>query len=295
MSTNKHRSGFLALCVVSAITTFNVSAQEVAVQEPVAHKPKIAIGRFDYKGPFIFDDGTEAFVDMISTALIKTRRFEMVERSRVNEALQEMGLGEAGVVDPADCQKFGSLLKADLILFGSITQASLDDKAVSVEGLTTATRVMRLAVDMRIIDAATGEIKTAETIERTKTAAKSVQVSGAISTVNASSGLVGDVMRDVANEVVNKLVQSVYPIKITLVTEDGKVKLDAGEQMVQNNQIYDVMDADGFSGGKIRITGVFSKYSTAQISEGNVEVGSICVKSQQVGPAKRAPVQEIPW
>ncbi len=184
----------------------------LSVQAQEARMPKIAIGSFEYKGPFRFEDGTDSFVDMISTALIRTRRFELVERHHINEALREMGLGEAGVVNPEDSQRLGTLVKADLILFGSITQASLDDKAVTVEGVSAETRTMRMAVDIRIIDAKTGEIKTAETIDRAKTTAKSVHVSGGVQTTSASRGLSGDVMRDVANDIVNKLVQSVYPI-----------------------------------------------------------------------------------
>ncbi len=286
------------LVVAACVTMLLLAMTKVASaqhSDAVPRRPKIAIGSFEYKGPPEFRTRTDAFSEMVSTALMRTRRFDMVERQRVNEALKEMGLGEAGIVDPNDSQKFGTLIKADLLLFGTITQASLEERKVMVDGLNTATHTMRMAVDIRVIDAETGEVRTAETIERSKVAAKSVVVRGGAASSQSSSGLVGDVMRDVANEVVLKLVETVFPIKATLVTDDGRVRLDAGDQMVSMNGVYDVMDADGFPTGKIRITGVFPRYSTAQVIEGNVAEGSICRKSQQPETSSKPPVQDIPW
>lgn len=264
----------------------------VAQDQPV-RRPRVAIGDFEYKGVMHLKDGTSSFVDMISTALMKTRQFDMVERSRVKEALKEMGLGEAGVVDPSDCQKLGTLLKADLILFGTITQASMDSKQVAVSGLTTTRQEIRMAVDIRIIDAKTGKVKTAETVSRKKVAAKQVNVSGVVATGGSTSGIVGDVMRDVANSVVAKMVSGIYPIMITLVRSNDTVKLNYGDPMVSIGT-YKVYDADGFPVGQIKVTDVAGKVSFGKTVSGNVQVGMTCRKA--AGAAKPAvKVQEIPF
>lgn len=273
---------------------YSIVGGHAAAQEPPSRPPRIAIGNFEYKGVTHLRDGTAPFVDMISTALIKTRKFQLVERNRVNEALKEMGLGEAGVVDPADCQKLGTLLKADLIMFGTITEASLDDKAVQVAGLSTGQESMRMAVDLRVIDAKTGEIKTAETISAKKTRAKGVVVDGTVATGEASSGVVGDVMREVANSIVEKLVSGMYPVMIDMVREDGQVRLNYGEPMVLPNTVYNVYDANGFQVGQIRVTEVQPRNAIGRVLSGDVQEGMICRKAQQSGRVE-TPVQEIPW
>lgn len=277
---------------VLTILAFSINDSRAQMVE--AREPRIAIGNFEYKGVAHLRDGTAPFVDMIATALIKTRKFKLVERDRVREALNEMGLGEAGVVDPADCQRLGTLIKADLILFGTITEASLDSKVVALDGLNTTTESMRMAVDLRIIDAKTGDIKTAETISATKTRAKGVVVANAVATGEASSGVVGDVLRDVANGVVEKLVSGVYPITIDAVRDGQGVRLNYGEPVVLPDAIYDVFDADGFKTGQIRVTDVQSRYSTASVLSGNVQLGMYCRRSNHSGNTA-APVKEIPW
>jgi len=285
---------YLSVVLFGALL-FCVVPQNSFSQSQASRKPRIAIGNFEYKGVMHLEDGTWSFVDMISTALIKTRRFKLVERNRVNEALNEMGLGEAGVVDPADCQKLGTLLKADLILFGTITQASLDEKAVSISGLNTVRQDVRMSVDLRIVDAKTGEIKSAETISKKKTGSKSVHIAGSVSTGGSSSGIVGDVMRDIANGVVEKLVTGIYPISIEFVRDDGSVKLNYGESLVELNTVYKVYDADGFVAGKIRVTDVQSRNSLGKIISGSVEIGMTCKKASGAAAAPAAKVQEIPW
>ena len=287
-----HKMNWSGLGLLFFLFGTTISSTAVA-QDEAARQPRIAIGNFDYKGVWPLGDGTSAFVDMISTSFIKTRQFQLVERDRVNEALREMGLGEAGVVDPADCQKLGTLLKADLILFGTITQASLDKKDVAIAGLNTVREDMRMAVDVRVIDAKTGEIKTAETISRSKTASKDVRVAGAITTGEGSSGIVGDVMRDVANSIVEKLVSNIYPITVVTVRE-GQVQLSYGEPMVTAGATYGVYDGEGFPVGKVQVTEVQNRSALGTILSGTVAEGMICRKETETTSPK-VQTKEIPW
>jgi curli biogenesis system outer membrane secretion channel CsgG len=281
---------------VVLVITLIMGQLPLGAQTVPARPPRMAIGGFEYKGVYHLKDGTGPFVDMLTTAFVKTRKFSLVERARVNEALNEMGLGEAGVVDPENCQKLGSMLKADLILFGSITQASLDEKQVVVGGLTTARQDMRMTVDLRVIDAKTGEIKTAETITQSKLAAKTVNVGGTVHTGSDHSGIVGDLMRDVANEIVRKLVSNIYPIAVTMVREDGSLKVSYGEPMLKVGSVYNVFDADGFKTGKILISDVQSKESFGKVISGTVRVGMTCkLEAENTAQQAREQVQEIPW
>jgi curli biogenesis system outer membrane secretion channel CsgG len=280
--------------VVFLVATLCQPILMLQAQVAPSRPPRVAIGSFEYKGSLALQGKTDALVDMITTALVKTRKFKMVERARVDEALKEMGLGEAGVVDPNDSQKLGTLVKADLLLFGTITQASMDSREVAVAGLKTVREEMRLTLDMRIIDAKTGEIKTAEAITMTKSAAKATAVAGAVLTGSATSGIVGDMLRDVANETVRKLVANIYPVTISMVKEN-QVKLDVGEPMLEEGMLYDVVDRDGFKVGQVRVTEVRDKMSLGEIVSGEVAEGLTCRKAKSQAASVPVPPAKIPW
>ena len=42
-------------------------------------------------------EDTRAFVDMLTTALVKTKKFDVIERERMSEVLKEQGLSLEGI------------------------------------------------------------------------------------------------------------------------------------------------------------------------------------------------------
>ena len=282
------------LCLNISISMLG-SNQLAEAQE--SREPRIAIGEFEYRGVAHLRDGTRALPDMITTALMQTRRFELVERQRVNEALREMGLGEAGITEGGTAQRLGTLVGADFILLGTITQASLDERDVATAGIRTSVQEMRMGVDIRIIDAKTGQIRTAETVSQSRTRSENVQVQGSVATGGRSTGIVGDVMRDVANEVIRRLVSGIYPIKIDHATgmqPGDQVRLDYGNPVVQQDMIYNVYNEDGFSIGRIQVTEVRARDSIGKIVSGLAGPGMILREAGPVAEQQSAP-REIPW
>ena len=92
------------------ISNFTVFAQSDDDRDKGAFEDRIKIGfsKFDNKASAVqktyggynsikFD--LDAFTTMITTALVKTRRFEVVERQDLDKLLDEQGITQAGIIN----------------------------------------------------------------------------------------------------------------------------------------------------------------------------------------------------
>ncbi|NPU83801.1 MAG: tetratricopeptide repeat protein [Syntrophaceae bacterium] len=69
----------------------------------------------------------KALAAMIITDLSKAKGIQVVERIRMQKLLDEMKLGQSGIVDPATSPRIGRLLGAGKIVSGSMLGAGADD------------------------------------------------------------------------------------------------------------------------------------------------------------------------
>ncbi|MBI5573615.1 MAG: hypothetical protein HY919_03570 [Elusimicrobia bacterium] len=67
-----------------------------------------------------YDYLERAFTDMLISDLADTKDIELVERSKVEKLLDEIHLGETGLIDENTIQKAGKALQADYLIFGYI-------------------------------------------------------------------------------------------------------------------------------------------------------------------------------
>ncbi len=87
---------------------------------------------------------SHGFEGLLLPAILKHRRFSLVERSRLKEVLEELKLSESGLVDEDTALKVGKLLAAGGTLLGSVLE-----RADSVE------------IYARLVDTETAEVLTA--------------------------------------------------------------------------------------------------------------------------------------
>jgi len=133
-----------------------------------ADRVSVAIYEFRSSLPNV---SAKAATDMFTTALVRTGRFAVVERSRLNDGvvkekqLQQNGLAEGS----SDTVK---LRGARYIFEGTVSEAnSSEDQrstGIGIGGmqLTTGSNRDSLAIDVRIVDANTGEVLDALTVKQ---------------------------------------------------------------------------------------------------------------------------------
>ncbi|MFA6092647.1 MAG: CsgG/HfaB family protein [Elusimicrobiota bacterium] len=115
--------------------------------------------------PFAFTAAQKEFAphasglaDGLAGALVRTGRLRLVERARVDAALQELQLQQSGITDSAAAAKVGKQLNAGAVVLGSVTSISVREEGRSVKIAEKTTRYVDVEVEARIVDVETGEL-----------------------------------------------------------------------------------------------------------------------------------------
>jgi len=103
--------------------------------------------------------------DMLTIALIKTNRFVVLERAVMKDVVAEQDFGASGRVNAETAPKEGKIIGAQAMITGDITEFSYNQSSVGGSvpmlhgfGAKKDKVTALVAVDIRVIDAATGEV-----------------------------------------------------------------------------------------------------------------------------------------
>jgi curli biogenesis system outer membrane secretion channel CsgG len=151
-------AGSSATVVKPAAGPSIAAAQAAPAQGP---QRRIAVSGFDARaGGGAVGRGMS---DMLVAALFDSGRFIVLERERLDEVTAEQDLGNSGRFRQDTVAPRGELEGAELLVRGAITVFEPDCKGASV--LIASTRQACVTLNLRIIDAATGRIVNATTVE----------------------------------------------------------------------------------------------------------------------------------
>ncbi|MCK5565375.1 MAG: hypothetical protein KAJ07_09030 [Planctomycetes bacterium] len=240
-------------------------------------------------------ESTQAFIDMLTTAIAKTSKFDLVERKRMAEILKEQAMGDSGVIDEESAQTMGKIKGVDYIILGAITEYGLEAKSTGFGNFAVGKATANIAVDVRIVSAKTGSIVIADTVRESKKAASSIKAEG-FSQDEANGKILSDVMRQSANSIANLIVETIYPIKVVAITKSGIIMLNYGKGFLEKGQHLEVFSqGEGFVDpdtgemlgneeelvGEIVISDTQAKFSKATLvtKTADFEKGMICRKS----------------
>lgn len=282
----------------------------------VADKVTIAIGDIEYRAKDSSEnkrysaygrgsrEDTRAFVDMLTTALVKTRKFDVIERDRMAEILKEQGLSLEGIANGGYEGQGFNLKGVDYIITGAITEYGETAKVTKIAGFSKGSRIASMAVDVRVLDVASGAVGFADTVRAEAKGSNALSVKGfATGGDNSSGALLGQVMRATATNVTNLIVSTIYPIKVVAVTSKGDVMLNYGNGFLKKGDNLDIFSqgesfVDPDTGeelgseeelvAKVEIFSAQSKFSKASIIDGfgsgNITKGMV---ARVVKPTKK--------
>jgi len=110
------------------------------------------------------DFGT-GLTEMLTTALINTNRFVVLERKAMADIQAEQTLGASAAVDPASAAKAGRLLGAQVLIRGAVTEYSYKKSSLGGNGvfgktlgISHAEAEAFVALDVRMYDTVTGQV-----------------------------------------------------------------------------------------------------------------------------------------
>ncbi|MEW6416814.1 MAG: CsgG/HfaB family protein [Nitrospirota bacterium] len=144
------------------------SAQPIGPVYPPYYGPKkrVAVTRFENKVTGVYGNWKlgEGFAEMLTTELMKTGRFIVVERQVLQDVIGEQELGQTGLVKQESAAKVGELLGAQIILRGVVSEFDMAESGggggIGIAGfrLGVKTSSAHVAVDIRLIDTTTGQV-----------------------------------------------------------------------------------------------------------------------------------------
>jgi curli biogenesis system outer membrane secretion channel CsgG len=261
------------------------------------NKATIAVAPFtfhrDYRAAPEAQLETAALTNKLVTALVQSRKFDVVERERIDTLLDEMQLTESGLTDPSRAVEAGRMLGADFFVMGEISvfTATTSVKQVPMTERWIRTREMLLVVDMRIVDTRTSKIVAAERGESRQTSKQ--RIKGRPSTnVPTTPEEVDVVERDLCQKLVLKVIDAVYPIKVIGVNASGVVSINRGQgggvavgdvldvftegEAMVDPDTGEVLGSEETKVGRIRVDQVLAKFSKCSQLAGTAARGNIC-------------------
>ncbi len=101
---------------------------------------------------------THGLPDLISDALVNSKRFDVYEREKLSSIMREQGLQSSGFADPQTVVALGKLAGIHYILTGSIIDYGREVRDFTGFGVQTRTTFYRLKAGIKIIDVKTGKV-----------------------------------------------------------------------------------------------------------------------------------------
>lgn len=98
---------------------------------------EVILGRNQQVAKYVQED--------VTTALVNSGQFNVVERLKLQSVLDEFKLAQAGLIDPAGAKRIGKLLGADIILTGTLA-ATGDEWNVNLRLINTETGLITAAL-----------------------------------------------------------------------------------------------------------------------------------------------------
>jgi len=234
-----------AVLVVVMISTALSSVAVAKDDGPKGLKKMIAVVEFEDKSDrsrwhWTGPNPGSGMSDMLTTALVQSGEFSVMEREQLDHVLAEQNFGQSGRVTEQTAPQLGKLLGVAAIVYGAVTEFGYmeSDTGGGIPGLgrggfskTTA----RVAIDVRIIDTTTGQILLAHTADADRT-----QMGLKLSTQDFSFGhdgkfdetLVGKATREAIDALVEEISETLEDVPWTgrVVKASGdKIYLNAGQ------------------------------------------------------------------
>ncbi|MCU0606564.1 MAG: CsgG/HfaB family protein [Candidatus Edwardsbacteria bacterium] len=232
------------LVLATMVLAFAANAQE----KTGGLKKRLAVMDFEDKtghGGWHIGSG---MADMLTTALVKSGKFMVIERQQLEKVMKEQALGQSGAVTAQSAAQVGKLLGVELMVMGSVNEfgekeskvgggvgGRLSGKLGGFNRVGVESKTARVGTDIRLVNTTTGEIVAAEGVAEEETK-KGLDVGHDEFSFSNDAGwdqtLSGKATRKVVNKVVELVTASMAKVpwtgKIIAVNADKTVMIKPG-------------------------------------------------------------------
>jgi curli biogenesis system outer membrane secretion channel CsgG len=224
------------------------------------------------------------FSQGISTNLVQSRKFTVLDREYIEENLAEKANILYGDVKTEEMARIGQELVADMILVGTIEDFGVHTKSVRmrISGKTVTTQNAFVNFGYRILDTATKQIKFADVLELKLDPSELHSAAG-----NGSQGELESAISRLASEQISiKILEAIYPIVVVSARGDYLTLGQGGNSLQKGDRLeifqYGESITDPYTGeslgreelpiGIIEITRANAKTSSAKYIDGDFDI-----------------------
>jgi curli biogenesis system outer membrane secretion channel CsgG len=262
-------------CAVAVVFFYSLASSAVAQNKPIVAVSNIESSFRDYD--------TSNIQTAIETAIVQSGKYSLMERGRLDELLAEQGKSASGLV--AGSGELGGFDGIDYLIYGSVTNVSLSAKNLLLVQQCEA----RFAIDIRVVDVQSGEIRLTKSVSESDDVATSQNNQDPCRGVTFASlsGLADDAARDI----IEAMSQALFPVKIAKVSDD-LVYLNYGEGFLRNGELLkiaslgegfldpdtgEVLGAEETLIAIVQVEDLRAKYSIANIilQNGDLNIGDV--------------------
>jgi curli biogenesis system outer membrane secretion channel CsgG len=250
--------------------------------------------------------------DSLVRILVKTNKFDVLERTKIDSVIDENHFATSSLGDPANLTQFGKLTGAQYLLVGTIRDLGVNVHREEIPYTTEVkcTESAHLRFEVRVVQAQTGRIVSAESAGDSK--------DPGIRTVSCGrtrQTVLDDTMARVSANLVANIVDNIYPLTIVHVTGD-ELTLNRGEgsafsvgatlecftrgEAIIDPDTGEKLGSDETAVGKITVTQILDKLSKAraEVAGTGMPVGAICrvlVSEARPKPVASRPKPAVSW
>ena len=284
----------ITVLALSAELTFGQSGKESMAVTPVKPTPSLQKATTAAGKTSSLERVVEALDGQLTDRVNATRKFQIVTRSDLKEILKEGDFGLSGNVDSKTAAQIGKLTGAKYLLVTSVDDFADFSETATFPGTgkSATKRLIRLSAVGKILDSSTGKLLESANFQHS---VKDIieERPNSIKDGKLADELLLTISREMAEKIAVRVADVIFPVKvvdkigsqITINRGDG-TGIVVGDiwQVFSVDKTKELKDEDtgeslGFRKipiGKVRITMVEAKTSTAEVFEGNdIKEGSI--------------------
>jgi len=230
------------------------------------------------------------FTGHLVNALVHCRKFDVLERSALNDVIKEIDFGESDYADLSKSVRMGQMVNADYVLLPEIRFILFvrEDKEIPYMPVDKVLFEGTMATNLRVVDVKTSRICSSNIGE---TAYQIRLERDPKDRLKQGLSFVDRMYEATATKEVSRIIDVVYPIKIIAV-ESHRVTLNRGSGAIQAGEILtvykpgeDLIDPDTLEYlgtqeamvGKVKVSQVTAKVSYAEVIEAAIPMETLFV------------------
>lgn len=212
----------------------DVSANVTEKVESKYTGPRRRVGVIDFENKTAYGQSRlgQAASDILITELVKTGKFIVIERDKMNKLLEEQKLGLTGAIDANTVAQMGKILGLNAIVTGAISNFGVRTTGSDYLIAQSKRQEATCTVDIRVVDAETGQILLADSGKGVSKVASGGFL-GLGTQGSYAESIEGDALRGAVSQLITNITSQInkkpWSCRIPQVSQ-GKIYLSAGTE-----------------------------------------------------------------